>query len=170
MEWSAFALERSFEGPDLFGARPVQVTLSKASKATAVVFLSARCPCSGSHEDELSELAKEFSGKGFQFLAVHSNRDEEIAEARAHFERAKLGFPMIDDSSQKLADELGAVKTPHVFVLSPGGETLYIGAVSDASIFGKAKKKYLRDALVQILTGQPVQPPKTMTLGCAIRK
>jgi hypothetical protein len=58
-------------------------------------------------------------------------------------------------------------------ILSPAGEVLYRGRVDDRFIdIGKTRYRPahddLREALDQILEGQPVRNPVTKVLGCAI--
>ena len=165
--FSVFA--ENIQGFDLASGQSVQMETA-ASKATVIVFLSARCPCSASHENELKKLSEEFSSKGFRFIGVHSNSDEQTDKDAVHFKEVSLGFPVLRDADQKLADRFGAFKTPHVFVISPRGETLYAGGVSDSSDFGSARKKYLRENLSRIENRQKADPEKTMAVGCMIRR
>ncbi|MFK5047747.1 thioredoxin-like domain-containing protein, partial [Klebsiella pneumoniae] len=88
------------------------------------VFLSTKCPCSNSHVALVKQLAKDFPA--FAFVAVHSNRDETVAEARAYFR--DFGLPVLQDEKSRLADEFKASKTPHAYVLAAGdGKVLYHG-------------------------------------------
>lgn len=168
------ALPTVYSGEDL--RVPNQTVSKKASdtrKGMVLVFLSAKCPCSAGHEGTLSALAQEFTPLGFQFVGVHSNRDESLANARAHFQSANLSFPVIEDGSDQeavLATAFGALKTPHVFLLSPSGELLFSGGVDDSKDPNRAKQHYLRDALVSVSKGESPKVKETRTLGCVIHK
>lgn len=164
-----FAEVSKLSGSDLFSGHPISIDVSKAEKATVILFMSSKCPCSMSHEAEIKALAKEYSKEGFSFFIVHSNADESESLVKDHFKQADLGIPVVKDSDYKIANSLGAMKTPHVFIISPKGQWLYTGAVSNRSDFSDAKNKYLRTALKQIVDGIPVDPNKTMSIGCAIR-
>lgn len=165
-----FAASNSFKGLDIKTSKKVEIDLKKPSKGTVVVFLSARCPCSASHVSEVTALAKEFSAKGFQFVAVHSNSIESEPKDRAYLRALDFKGAVLEDSNFEIADRFGALKTPHVFVVSPSGQIVYSGGVSDQSDFAKAKEKYLRQALNQIVKGVSVEPSKTLAMGCAIKR
>lgn len=136
------------------------VDVSQAKKATVVVFVSPDCPCSQSHEAELSRLSSLYSEKGFRFVGV----------SHQYFEKSRLPFSVLTDSDSKIADEFAALKTPHVFVVDPQGKMLYRGAVTDSTKLPKAKKFYLATALEQIDKGQKVELAETKSLGCAIER
>jgi hypothetical protein len=154
-------------GLDLLQDR--QVTFSAdGKKALVVVFLSALCPCSNSHVDELKSLAKIYGS--IAFVGVHSNANEKLETAKSYFSSAKLPFSVIQDSRHDLADQLKAVRTPHAFVLNSEGQILYKGGVSDSSDCSKAGRKYLREALADIDSGKPVRTPEGRALGCAISR
>ena len=84
----SWAVPTIIEGKDLLTGSNLDRKLELSRKATVVAFLSVHCPSSASHESVLKELAKEFGSSGFDFLAVHSNVDEEMAMAREHFMQA----------------------------------------------------------------------------------
>src|SRR5687768_10220560 len=79
-------------------------------KTTAVVFLSARCPCSVSHEVKLNQLHKEFPE--VTFVGIHSNADEERSLGSSHFKASGLPFPVLRDHGSALANRFGALTPP----------------------------------------------------------
>ena len=164
---NSLALPTQIEGKDLVTDTVISTSIAKAKKGTVVLFLSARCPCSSSHENHLQDLAKRFSD--FQFIGVHSNTDEPESEAVQHFKN-KFSFPIIQDNGAKLADSFKALKTPHVFVLGPKGELLFAGGASDSHVAPEAKKHFLEDALKDIEAGQKPRLAEARTLGCAISR
>ncbi len=156
--------------PIVFGqGTELTIDPGRTARGWVFVFLSARCPCSASHEGKLRQLAAEFAPRGFAFVGIHANADETRAEARKHFEESRLGFPVVRDDG-KLADALGALKTPHVFVISKERNLLYAGGVDDSKDAARAKKEFLRDALIQITAGEVPQVRETRTLGCMIKR
>lgn len=141
-------------------------TITLKGKPSVVVFLSAKCPCSGSHVSHLGQLAKDFPE--FNFVGVHSNQNEKIEFATQYFTGLKLPFAVVRDSGAKVADQFGALKTPHAFVLNELGETLYMGPVTDSSEFSKAKIFYLKETLVAVKTGGKIPEVQRRPLGCYI--
>lgn len=139
-----------------------------SGKIQVVTFLSAKCPCSAGHEPVLKELYREFS-KDFKFIGVHSNQNEEKKLAQRHFAGADLPFPVIEDRDARIAHRLGAMKTPHVFVLK-GTDVLYEGGIDDTSDGKNPEKRYLKDALTRIKEGKSPEISHGRVLGCAIKK
>jgi len=159
-----------FSGKDLRTGKQTKINLASAQKVNVLVFLSASCPCSMSHEAELNSLADQYSKKGVQFVGIHSNDDEHRPDLEAHFQSKNWKFPVLQDGGAKIADRFGAFKTPHVFVISPSGKTLYMGAVSDSRDFSAAKIFYLRDVLEDILSNRKLRWDKILSVGCVIRR
>src|SRR5262249_43350944 len=125
----AAPLPTTLTGYDLVTGHQIQS--HPASKGTVIVFLSAKCPCSASHEPALAQLARDYQARGFAFVGVHSNADEPQTQAESHFKGIGLPFPVIQDDGQRWADAFGALKTPHTYVLGAQGELLYQGGVDE---------------------------------------
>ncbi|MGE4232456.1 MAG: redoxin family protein [Bacteriovoracia bacterium] len=153
---------------DLVSGKKIAISTKKNPVARVVAFISAKCPCSASHEKELKQLSEEF--KNVEFIGFHSNQDEPSKLARNYFSKAHIGFSVFSDKDAKIADELGAFKTPHVFVFDSKSKLIYQGGVDDSHSLEKASKHYLREVLNAVRDGR--QPPysETRTLGCVIRR
>lgn len=136
------------------------------NKATVVVFLSSKCPCSNSHIGTIKDLKNKFSD--VQFIGVHSNYNEDKKSAEEYFQQANLGFPIIYDDQTSIAKELGAVKTPHAFILDSKGKIIYNGSVTSSSNAVLAKENFLLIALNEIQAGKTPSEPNRKTLGCYI--
>jgi peroxiredoxin len=159
----------AIEGRNLADASSLRIPTADPSHLTVVVFLSARCPCSASHEPTLSTLAKEF-GKDARFVGIHSNTDEPEAESAAYFKRAALPFPVIQDADAKLAERFGALKTPHAYVLGKDGKLLYQGGVDDSHTSSKATRPFLKTALEALRAGRAPEITRSRAIGCVIRR
>jgi hypothetical protein len=162
------AVPPTLEGVDLKTGKSAKTEIASAPRATVVTFLSAVCPCSNSHEGTLESLRAKYESQGFRFVAIHSNPDE--ANAAEHFQASPLQLGVLEDPGAKLADAFGALKTPHVFVVSPKGEILYQGGIDDSHQASQAKKHFLGDALAAISSGRTPENQKTRTLGCVISR
>lgn len=144
---------------------PVSVNFSKGLQV--VVFLSSTCPCSNSHIEELKSLQTLYPK--VVFTGIHSNADETLAQGKLYFNSLKLPFSVYRDSEQKMANNMEAFKTPHVFVIQDGN-ILYNGGVSNSHTLSKADKKLLRDALNDISMGLEVKVKQSRSLGCSIAR
>lgn len=157
----------SIKGLDVLTLKEVSVELG-TKKGLVVVFLSAVCPCSNSHIQELKQLPKDFPE--FTFVGIHSNTDEGQELTMEYFKSAALPFPVIQDDKTKLADIFKAIKTPHAFLLLPGNKIVYRGGVSNSHSFKDSDRKFLREALDDLHSGRSVKTPDGRTLGCAIKR
>ncbi len=167
---ASFALAASLALPLESRGFEVPPALGLSGKGTeVVVFLSARCPCSKSHEEGLARLAKEFAASGVKFRGVHSNADEPAEEARAHFAQAALGFEVLEDSGSQVADAMGALKTPHAYVMKDG-KLVFHGGVDDSATASRAQRFFLRDVLAALRDGQAPPFDKARSLGCVIKR
>lgn len=170
---SAFAasLPAKFSGVDLATGQRAEIALAAPDKkGTIFVFISGKCPCSKAHEKHLKALAAEFAAD-FRIVGVNANQNEDEAGGREHFGPLALGFPVVRDEKAKLADALGALKTPHAFVVAPDGRTvLYRGGVSDSHKAESAGRLYLRETLLALREGKPVPEAETRVLGCYINR
>jgi hypothetical protein len=141
-------------------------TASKDHKGTVVIFLSARCPCSDSHITELKNLFEKY--KDFKFVGIHSNFDEDLEFSKKYFTTQALPFPVLQDEKAALADSFKALKTPHAYVLSPEGEIVFQGGVTNSANGKDAKVHYLADALEDLQQNRKIKTAAVRTLGCVI--
>lgn len=136
-------------------------------KLAVVVFLSATCPCSDSHVEHLNNLSAKYPK--IKFYGFHSNQDQNSKLGLEYFQKKKMKFPVWRDEKAKVADKLGALKTPHVFILK-NEEVLYSGPVSDKSNFSKSERHYLEEFLVANAAGTKFEAPTKRPLGCYIAR
>ncbi|MBS1984526.1 MAG: redoxin domain-containing protein [Bdellovibrionales bacterium] len=167
--FAAPSIPNSLRGVELASGKEIERTLSASTKPTVIVFVSARCPCSRSHEKELTTLAKDFPG--VDFVGINSNVDEGLELSKKHFVESALGFPVLKDPKAEIANSFGALKTPHVFVVDAGGhKILYQGGVTDAHKADDASKHYLREVLKEVAAGRPAPLAESKSLGCYIKR
>ena len=165
---SAFALasHSTLSAHDALSGKELSVNLR--DRVTAVVFMSARCPCSASHELVLKDLVKEFPE--IAFVGIHSNTNETDEESKKHFAESQFPFTVLRDNHALIAQEFGALKTPHVFIVNKDGDVIYSGGITDSHTAKSAKKNYLKDALLSVRAGKNPDPKEVRTLGCVIER
>lgn len=135
-----------------------QICRSQAAKV--IVFVSPLCPCSRSYLPHLRELHERFKDR-FDFFALDVKR-----------ETASQSLPFVEifDEHLQEANDLGALRTPHVFVLDTQGALVYRGAIGNRSLLSDMTKSYLELALAKISAGKRPDPEKTQPLGCDIER
>jgi thiol-disulfide isomerase/thioredoxin len=105
-------------------SNPVASFLQK-KKAAVFVFLAPDCPLSQNYTLTLNKLAKDYEPKGIGFYGVFSG-DAISKTAMDEFGATyHVGFPMMLDPQEKIADYFGATNTPEAFLTDPHGRTLY---------------------------------------------
>ena len=87
------------------------------SDVVVIAFLGTECPLAKLYGPRLAELAAELKGQRVAFLGIMSNRQDAINEIAAYAQRHKIEFPILKDTGNAVADQLGAARTPEVFVL-----------------------------------------------------
>ncbi|WP_229599982.1 thioredoxin family protein [Runella sp. SP2] len=163
----------------LQNAKGGTVSLSdyKDKKGVIVVFTCNHCPFAKAYEERIIALDKKYGVLNFPVVAINSNdasdyEDESIDNMKKRATEKGYTFPYLQDATQAVAKAFGATRTPHVFVLRNENAKFtvqYIGTIDDnyqdpASV----TKRYVEDAVNNILAGKPVVVTQTKAVGCAI--
>jgi thiol-disulfide isomerase/thioredoxin len=152
-----------FEVQPLDGAPFGFAEAVRTHAAVVVVFLSVVCPYSNAHEKHLLELQARYRPRDVMFVGMNSNRTETAEEVAAHARKAGVGFPMMKDTNNRVADLFGARVTPEAFVFDRSGELRYRGRIRS-----KIGSTDLQDALESVLGGRPVKTQVAKAFGCTI--
>ena len=141
-------------------------------RAVVIVFLGTECPLAKLYGPRLAELQSEFGDAGLAIVGINSNTQDSMTELTAYAERHKLSFPLLKDVGNRVADALGAERTPEVFLLDQQRKVRYHGRIDDQYGVGYARDKLSRRdlalAVEQLLAGKPVARPETEAVGCVI--
>ena len=161
----AQGLPTQLSGKNVVTMQSEELKIGK-KKALAVVFLSAICPCSNAHIEDLKVLHKE--NVDVAFVGIHSNQNESQQQTRKYFEKVHLPFPVLHDDGARIADQFRAIKTPHAFLLDPNGKILFQGGVTSSHQPARAERHYLQEALNDFRSGKPIKTPLARAVGCTI--
>ncbi len=154
------------------------VSLEEAAKDKIVVLalLGTECPLCKLYAPRLVELAKAYEPRGVVFLGLDSNRQDAVTEMAAYARVHEIGFPILKDLNQLVADQIGATRTPEIVVLDAKRVIRYRGRVDDQYGF-QSNKSYqksalterdLADAIDALLAGKQVTKAETQVAGCLI--
>ncbi len=137
-------------------------------KATAILFLSAKCPCSNAYNGRIAGFAKKYAGRSdVRLVGVYANKDETTEEIAAHTRKNGFTFPILRDERGLCATHFGASVTPESFVIDASHVLRYAGRIDDHREVGEAKTHDFADAIEAVVTGNA--PPKaTRAFGCGI--
>ncbi|MCS7005464.1 MAG: thioredoxin family protein [Cytophagales bacterium] len=148
------------------------------AKGFILIFTCNHCPYSKAYESRIIELDKKYREKGYPVIAINPNDPEAYPEDS--FENMQkiakekgYTFPYLFDESQNTAKRYGATKTPHVFVVRKVSNQYvleYSGAIDDNSQnISQVKKKYVEDAVEELLANKKVTQHTTKAIGCSIK-
>lgn len=158
--------------------RLVSLSEFKSGKGVIVVFTTNHCPYAKAYEDRIIALDGKYKSQGFPVLAINPNDpaayEEDSYENMKVRARAKnYPFPYLFDDTQKVAKSFGATRTPQVYVLVREGDKFtvqYMGALDDNSQDpAGVTKRYVENAVNNLLQGKPVMLNVTKSVGCAIQ-
>lgn len=171
---SDFTLPNAIDGSNF------SLSQYKDSKAIVLIFTSFYCPYAKFYEDRIAQLADKYrNNPNVRVVLINPNSPSKSkADATGNVEneirRLRLEIPFLTDSSQQVADLLGAEKTPEAFVLVPSKDSfriVYQGAIDDnPQVQEDVKHPYLELALSQAIEGRSVNPNSTPVTGCIIRR
>lgn len=141
-------------------------------KLVVVAMTSTSCPLSRKYLPTLTELAKSYSARDVQFVAVNcvpTDKPEDMKAASQGFGSTAV---YVHDSNEELARHLGAMTTTDVLVLDPARTVLYHGAIDDQYGIGYAldapRHTYLATALDSLLAGRTPEVSATAAPGCLL--
>lgn len=150
----------------------------KDAKGFIVIFTCNTCPYAVLYEDRIIDLDKKFKSKGYPVIAINPN-DPAISSGDSYNEMKKRAadkgftFPYIFDETQEVTKKYGATRTPHVYIVNKEGGNLkvaYVGAIDDNHKDASAvTKRYVEDAIGQLLNKEAVAVDFTKAIGCTIK-
>ena len=141
------------------------------AKVVVLAVLGTECPLAKLYGPRLQELDDRF-GSEVAFIGINANTQDSITEIAAYARRHKIAFPILKDLGNKIVDELGAVRTPEIFVLDFKRRIRYQGRIDDqysvGVIRGFAKREFLADAVNALLAGRNPRRSYMEPVGCHI--
>ena len=146
----------------------------KGKKAVAVIFIATRCPYSNAFNQVMAKLAQEYGERGIAFVGINANKTEPTAEVAEHARTHGLGFTVLKDDGNTIADRLGAHVTPEVFLMDSHWTLRYHGALGNShdptTKPEQATDAEVRPALESVLAGQAGTQAETKAFGCTIKR
>ncbi|TWU40610.1 hypothetical protein Poly41_14430 [Novipirellula artificiosorum] len=83
-----------------------------------------------------------------------------------------MTFPLLKDNRNRVADAVGAQRTPEVFLLDHDRVIRYRGRIDDQYGVGYSREREVQQdlatAIEKLLAGDPIAIPETEAVGCHI--
>ena len=141
-------------------------------KIVMLYFWSATCPYVLRYEERLNEMVADYTNQNVVVLGIDSNENENLEQIKKVSEKRQVSYPILIDPGNRVADEFGAITTPHVFIIDTDGKLAYEGAVDNQSWSEEnpVTEQYARAALDSLVKGETVKLPATDTFGCTVKR
>lgn len=140
-----------------------------------VMFICNHCPYVQAVEQRLIDLARELAPSGVRLVGINSNDpiqypEDSLAKMRERAQEKGYPFDYLVDASQEVARAYGAVCTPDFFGYDRERRLRYRGRLDDAPRDPKAvTQRELREAILNLLAGEPVAQIQHSAMGCSIK-
>ena len=162
----------NFKALDQNGAAHELYKLADA-KAVVVMIQGNGCPIVRQALPALQEIRTQYQAKGVEFLLLNSNQQDDRAAVAAEAKEFSIQFPILIDNQQAVGEALGVQRTAEVFVIEPKSwKLVYRGPMDDRLSYEKqrpsAEKRYLANALEEIVAGKPVSVTHADGVGCIV--
>ena len=158
-----------FKLPD-FDGKEHSLNSLKGAKGTVVIFIATKCPVSNAYNDRMEKVAADYKAKGVNVIGINSNNTEPAAEVKSHAADKHLTFTILKDDGNKIADRLGATRTPEAYVLDASGKLVYHGRIDNSQKLEGIASNDLREALDELLAGKAISKTGGAAFGCTIKR
>lgn len=168
-----------FSATDING-KPVKLSELKG-KTVVLEWTNAECPYVVKHygSGNMQALQADATKDGVVWIQLLSSAKGEQGhlspeDAAAQMKSVK-GSPsrIVLDELGKIGRSYDARTTPHMYVINPEGNLVFMGGIDDKPTTRTADiataKNYVRAALDAVKTGQPVATPIARPYGCSIK-
>jgi hypothetical protein len=143
-----------------------QTTINK--KPQVIIFLSAKCPCVYSHKDSFKSLIKNYENQ-VDFLAVFIGKYGDSEDIHDMLKNLNWGIKYVVDTKNKYIKEYTPKVFTDVVLIDSLNHVIYRGSIDDGVLnSGQIIKFYLKDAIEEYLSKQPIKVKEGKGVGCLI--
>lgn len=151
---------------ELIGTDGVSYSLDNfaAAKVLVVIFMCNHCPYVQRIWPGPVKLARDFDGKGVQFVGINPNTanpeydEETMGKMQKYFSAQAMNFPYLEDKDQSVAKAYGAICTPDIFAYDVQRKLAYHGRIDE-----------LKNAVETLLSGEALRNEQIPSQGCSIK-
>ena len=160
------------------GTEDEEVTLSELEEQLVVLtFRCNHCPWIVGSDPQFNALVEAFEEhEEVVFYGINPHDDMPTERILEYAEEMELNFPILRDVGHEYADQVGATRTPEVYVVDnrdPDNMMVlkYHGAFDDRDVPNEAgETNYVAEALAQLLAGDEVEVAEVDAWGCTINR
>ena len=142
----------------------------KGKNGTVLIFIAVQCPVSNAYNERMERLAADYKSKGISVVGINSNATDDASAVKNHAAEKHLTFTILKDPGNKIADKLGANRTPEAYLLDANNKLIYHGRIDNSQDPAKIESNDLRSAIDALLGGKPVEKTEAKAFGCTIKR
>lgn len=148
----------------------------KGENGTVIAFICNHCPFVVHVNPELSKVAKAYTKKGIQFIAISSNDVHNYPLDAPHLMKEKAKeeayiFPYLYDETQEIAKAYDAACTPDFYFFDSALKLAYRGQLDNSRPGNEIPLSGtdLRNAIDASLEGKAIDVLQKPSIGCNIK-
>lgn len=172
---SAQGQVQNFTLTNVVNGKSISLDTYPSCAGILIVFTTNACPYDEYYRTRIKKISNDYQDK-VPVLLINSSIDEAESTENMTKKAQQLGItiPYLADKDQTVMQNLGATKSPQVFLLKNMGgnfSVVYRGAIDDnAQVEKDVRQFYLKDAIDIMLTNQKIETAEVRPVGCALRK
>ena len=145
------------------------------NRILVIFFTCNHCPYVIGSDEVTRATAEKYSSEGVRFVGINSNSEKTYEEDSfpnmvKRMDKYRFPWLYLYDRDQTVAQEYGALRTPHFYVFNHERHLVYTGrGVDNPRNAASATINDLDRALGELTSGLPVSNPVTNPIGCNIK-
>ena len=177
---SELTIGSAIPNPDLkmkdITGKEVSFKDAKKEGGLLVMFSCNTCPVVIRNQDRTKEICKEALSKNVGVILLNANEGtrgdgDSFEDMQSYAKDQQYKWHYVVDKNSVMADAFGAMRTPECFLFDKDMKLVYHGAIdNNPGNAGDVSKKYLSDAITEMLAGKDVTVKVTRSIGCGIKR
>jgi len=174
------AIGSAIPNPDLkmkdITGREVSFKDVKKEGGLLVMFSCNTCPVVIKNQERTKEICKEALSKNVGVILLNANEatrgdGDSFEDMQSYAKGQQYKWHYAVDKNSVMADAFGAMRTPECFLFDKEMKLVYHGAIdNNPGNAGDVSKKYLSEAISEMLAGKVVTTKVTRSIGCGIKR
>jgi peroxiredoxin len=165
-----------FSLPDVVTGETISLKSFTDKEALLVIFMCQHCPFVKHLQDALAALGKDYENQPLGIVAISANDvanypDDSPENLKKMATTLAFNFPVCYDETQEVAKAYTAACTPDFFLFDQGFKLVYRGQFDESRPSNEVTitGKDLRQAIDNVLAGNPVSTEQKPSVGCNIK-
>jgi thiol-disulfide isomerase/thioredoxin len=170
------SLATPFKLADAVTHKPIELKELQSEVATVICFICNHCPFVKHIQAGLVELANAYIPQKISFVAINSNDpalypEDSFPKMKETALALHFPFPYLFDETQEVAKAYQAACTPDFYIFDKNLCCIYRGQFDESRPNNQipVTGHDIRQALENILAGQPVNAIQKPSIGCNIK-